>query len=208
MAPTANPVRPPYPRNLGRNLASKAKNNFLAEPKYLRKAAEIARLTARGLCCVFAWLYFLGSMATELFALFLGFAFTYVGRTYSALSRRMRSFKSVPGKVVAREVVVVPSGNTREGHWGEGGGYTPQVTYRYVVDGVEHQSNRFGHAIRGYKRAIAERKLAEIPEQVVVWYDPSKPSEAYLQRHGTALGYAIWTLGMALIAGSVIGLLN
>jgi hypothetical protein len=55
---------------------------------------------------------------------------------------------------------------------------------------------------------VAERKLADLPEQVVVWYDPSKPSEAYLRKHGTALGYAIWGLGMALIAGAVISLLN
>jgi hypothetical protein len=147
-------------------------------------------------------------MATKLFALFLGLAFAYVGSSYSALARRMRSYRSVPGKVIAREVVVVPTGDTTTGVWGEGGGYTPQVTYRYVVDGVELESNKIARAIRGYKRAVAERKLAEIPEQVVVWYDPDKPSEAYLQRHGTAFGYAILALGVALVAGALVSLVG
>jgi hypothetical protein len=147
-------------------------------------------------------------MAANLFALFLGLAFAYVGITYSTLARRMRSFKRVSGRVVAREVAVVPSGDTTTGRWGEGGGYTPRVSYRYVVDGVEFESSKIGHRVRGYKRAVAERKLAEIPEQVVVWYDPSKPSEAYLRKHGPALGYAISALGVALIIGALVGLLN
>jgi hypothetical protein len=147
-------------------------------------------------------------MATELFVLLLGLGFAYVGFTYGALARRMRSFRSVSGRVVAREVVVVPTGDTTTGRWGEGGGYTPQVTYLYVVDGVELRSNKIGLAIPGYKRAVAERKLAEIPDEVVVWYDPSKPSEAYLRKHGPALGYAISTLGVALAIGALVGLLN
>jgi len=147
-------------------------------------------------------------MATKLFVLLLGLAFTCVGYAYAALARRMRSFQSVAGRVVAREVVVVPSGDTTEGRWGEGGGYTPQVTYRYLVGGIEHESNKIGRTILGYKRAVAERKLAEIPDEVVVWYDPSKPSEAYLSKHGPALGYAILALGVTLFLGATVSLLN
>ncbi len=128
-------------------------------------------------------------MATKLFALFLGLAFVYVGSMYAALARRMRSFKSVPGRVIARDVVVVPSGNTTTGRWGDGGGYTPRVTYRYVVDGVELESNKLSRAVTGYKREVAERKLAEIPDQVTVFFDPAKPSEAYLRKHGPAMGW-------------------
>ncbi len=147
-------------------------------------------------------------MAAKLFALLLGLAFACVGYAYAALARRMRSFKSVAGRVIAREVVVVPSGDTTEGRWGEGGGYTPRVTYRYVVDGVELESNRTARAVQGYKRAVAQRKLAEIPDEVVVWYDPSKPSEAYLQKHGPGFGYAILALGVTLILGATVSLLN
>ena len=145
-------------------------------------------------------------MATKLFVLLLGVAFVYVGNMYASLARRMRSFKSVPGRVTLREVVLIPSGNTTTGRWGEGGGYTPQVTYRYVVDGVELESNRLGLAVYGYKQAVARRKLSEIPDDVVVWYAPNKPSEAYLRRHGPALGYVILTLGGCLTLGAVVSL--
>jgi hypothetical protein len=144
-------------------------------------------------------------MATQIFVLLFGLALAWVGNMYSSLARRMRSFKSVPGKVIGREIVVMSAG-TREGRYGEGGGYTPQVTYRYVVDGVEHESNKLARGHSGYKRAVAERKLAEIPDQVVVWYDPEKPSEAYLQKHGPALGYGILVLGVCLAGGAVISL--
>ncbi len=146
------------------------------------------------------------SHVTQIFVLLLGLAFVYVGNGYRALAHRMRTYRSVPGRVVAREVVVVPSGNTRTGRYGDGGGYTPQITYRYVVEGAELTSNKLAAAIRGYKRAIAERKLEEIPDAVVVWYDPKNPSEAYLTRHGPALGYAILVLGAGLVAGALVGL--
>jgi hypothetical protein len=146
-------------------------------------------------------------MAAKLFALFLGAAFVYAGNLYVALARRMRSYRSVPGKVIAREVTIVPTGDTREGVWGEGGGYTPKVTYRYFVDGVEFESSKIGFSVGGYKRVIAERKLAEIPDQVVVWYDPSKPSEGYLKKHGPAAGYAIAAFGVVLMLGALIALL-
>ena len=146
------------------------------------------------------------SHVTQIFALLLGLAFVYVGNSYRALAHRMRTYRSVPGRVVAREVVVVPSGNTRTGRYGDGGGYTPQVTYRYVVDGAELTSNKLAASIAGSKRAVAERKLEEIPDAVVVWYDPKNPSEAYLTKHGPALGYAILVLGVGVVLGALVGL--
>lgn len=147
-------------------------------------------------------------MVAGLFVLLFGVALAWVGNVYASLARRMRAFKSVPGTVIAREVVIMPSGNTRTGRWGEGGGYTPQVTYRYVVDGVELESNKLSAALQGFKKSVAERKLAEIPDQVVVWYDPKKPSEAYLRKHGPAIGYALLAFGVCLAGGALISLLS
>jgi hypothetical protein len=42
----------------------------------------------------------------------------------------------------------------------------------------------------------------------VVWYDPKKPSDAYLRKHGPALGYAIATLGACLVVGALFALLG
>jgi hypothetical protein len=147
-------------------------------------------------------------MFPKIFALLLGLAFALVGNAYRALAYRMRSFKTAPGTIVARAVVVVPSGNTSTGRWGEGGGYTPHVKYRYVVDGVELESDKLARAIRGYKRSVAERKLAEIPDRVTVFYDPQRPSEAYLQKHGPAVGYLLMTLGAGLVVGALVALVS
>jgi hypothetical protein len=147
-------------------------------------------------------------MASALFALVLGIGLLLVGGRYASLARRMRTWKSVPGRVTARAVGRMQATSGREGVWGEGGGHTPQVTYRYVVDGVEHESNKLAAAARGYKEAVAARKLAEIPDDVVVWYDPNKPSEAFLQKHDPTFGYVIAAVGLCLAGGAVASLVG
>ncbi len=147
-------------------------------------------------------------MGTTIFAIVLGLLVTYVGWSYAALARKMRSYKSVPGRVISRAVALVPSGNTRTGVWGQGGGYTPQITYRYTVDGVVHESKNVARAVRGYKERFAQAKLDSIPDDVVVWYDPKNPAEAYLEKHGQALGIAILALGIAFLTGAGIALVS
>jgi hypothetical protein len=55
---------------------------------------------------------------------------------------------------------------------------------------------------------VAERKLGEIPDVVVVWFDPNEPTEAYLRRHGAAVGYLILALGACLILGVLVSFLG
>jgi len=143
-------------------------------------------------------------MFVGFFALFLGLAFTYVGWTYVSLARRMRHFRSTPGTITAREVVTLPSGNTRTGAFGDGGGYMPSVRYRYTVDGTELEGDKISFAYAGYKQAIAERKLAEIPSDVVVWFNPEKPSEAYLERHTPTMGLLLVIFGVCVSLGAAI----
>jgi hypothetical protein len=83
---------------------------------------------------------------------------------------------------------------------------TEAVTSRYAVDGVEHESNKIGAVISGYKKAFAERKLGEIPSEVVVWYDPQKPSDAYLKKHGPPFGYLIVVFATGLVGGALISI--
>ena len=143
-------------------------------------------------------------MLTALFALLLGLVATYAGGKYVSLARRMRSFRQVPGRIIAREVVVVPSGNTRTGVFGDGGGYMPSVRYRYTVDGTELEGDRISFVYTGYKRAIAEQRLREIPDEVVVWYDPGKASEAYLKKHSATMGVIIVVLGVMFSVGAAL----
>jgi hypothetical protein len=111
----------------------------------------------------------------------------------------MRSFQTTRGTVVKRELATVSSG-TVEGRWGKGGGYRPQVTYTYTVDGVDYSSDRMSHSHRGLKHSLAEQELAAIPDEVQVYYDLAAPQEAYLQTHGPKLG-------SVLVAGGAVGAL-
>lgn len=142
-------------------------------------------------------------MASALFLLLLAIGALLAGGGYVQKARSMRHFRSTRGTVLSRAVVPVPSGDTTEGRFGDGGGYMPGVTYRYTVDGVAYTGDRVAYAYRGLKKTVAERALAAIGDDVDVWYDPARPSEAYLQRHTPTLGWALVALGaiFGLVAG-------
>jgi hypothetical protein len=121
------------------------------------------------------------------------------GWGYVRTGRRMRALATARGTVIERSVVAIPGGG-REGRYGQGGGYRPQATYRYEVDGVMYTSDRWGYAYRGLKRSLAEERVAALPDQVTVYYDPANPDEAYLETHTPRIGR--W-----LVGGGVVGLL-
>jgi hypothetical protein len=121
------------------------------------------------------------------------------GWGYVRTARRMRSFATVRGTVLAKEVAPLPGGS-REGRWGKGGGSMPRVTYSYTVDGVAYTSDKWSYAMRGYKRSLVEQQLAELPDEVDVHYSPVAPTEAYLETHSPALG-------RVLVGGGLLGVL-
>lgn len=138
-------------------------------------------------------------MALKIIVLIVSCAAIAAGWAYVGAARRMASFGTTRGKVLDREVVAVPSAG-REGRWGNAGGYSPKVTYAYVVDGATYTSDRWSYAIEGLKRSLAEQMLAAVPDEVDVYYDPTTPQLAYLHTHTPRVGYA-------LVGGGVIGLL-
>lgn len=135
-------------------------------------------------------------MATAIFALVICLGCAWAGWGYVALAHRMTSFKSTSGKVIAREVVPIPTGDTRTSAVGDGGGYMPRVVYRYAVNGADFESDKIQFAIEGWKHEVAEQKLAAIPDDVTVWYDPDSPKTAYLVRHTPGVGYLLLALGI------------
>lgn len=138
-------------------------------------------------------------VASAIFLLILSCGAIAAGWGSLRTARRMRSFQTTRGTVVKRELATVSPG-TVEGRWGKGGGYRPQVTYAYTVDGVDYSSDRMSHSHRGLKHSLAEQELAAIPDEVQVYYDPAAPQEAYLQTHGSKLG-------SVLVAGGAVGAL-
>lgn len=147
-------------------------------------------------------------MVSAVFVLVLGLAFTAVGANYIRRARRMRHYRGVPGKIVSREVVPLRSLGTQEAAFGDGGGYGPKVRYRYTVDGVELEGDRIADVDRGFKRSAAERELARIPDDVTVWYDPARPDDAVLKKHGPLLGILLGLFGSCLALGAVMYLLS
>lgn len=86
--------------------------------------------------------------------------------------------------------------------------YTPMVTYRYQVAGQEYTSGKVAFGFRkGYSsRAKARQALANYSgdAQVTVYYDPSDPVEAVLERKvggstlSLVLGIAFLLIGLCL----------
>jgi hypothetical protein len=148
-------------------------------------------------------------MAATLFLLALSCGAIAVGAGYVRTARRMRSYATGRGKILTRDVIVVPGTvDTREGRWGQGGGYTPAVTYAYTVAGTDYTGDRIGYAYRGYRRSVAEQRLAAIPDEVDVHYDPDEPQKAYLEKHRPRLGLALVTGGTIGAIGALAGLLT
>jgi len=111
----------------------------------------------------------------------------------------MRSYKTTRGTVISREFAAMPL-DTREGRWGNGGGYRPKVTYTYTVDGVAYTSDRWSYQNTGLKHSRAEQLLRALPDEVDVHYDQRDPRQAYLQTNSPRVGYV-------LLVGGVLGVL-
>jgi hypothetical protein len=144
----------------------------------------------------------------SLFLLLLGVGAIVAGRGYVKAARRMRSFATTRGTVIARGIQSAPSGDTREGRWGQGGGYQPQVTYRYTVDGREYTSDKWSYAFRGSKKALAEQEAAAVPDEVDVFYDPAAPADAYLHTHTPRIGHYFVAGGIVGVLAGLIGVLG
>jgi hypothetical protein len=124
------------------------------------------------------------------------------GRGYIRIARRMRAYATTRGRVIKRELARTSGGN--EARFGKGGNYRPHVTYTYLVDGVEHTSDRLSYAHHGLRESLALERLRAIPDEVEVFYDPADPGQAYLERHTPGVGY--WFVGGGVF-GALLGLL-
>jgi hypothetical protein len=145
-------------------------------------------------------------VALKILVLIIACGAIVAGYGYVHQARRMRSYRTVVGDVVGREVAVVPGNAGGEGSWGSGGRYSPKVTYSYVVDGVGYTSDRWSYAGNGLKHSVAEQQLAAVPDQVTVFYDPNAPAQAYLHTHTPRVGYVL-LVGGAIAALAALGAL-
>jgi hypothetical protein len=85
--------------------------------------------------------------------------------------------------------------------------YRPEVRYEYVVDGREHAATRIDLLDRAASSPeFAERVIARYPmwSEVTVFYDPTDPRRAILERESTP-EWAFWIVvaGLAVTLGAI-----
>jgi hypothetical protein len=144
-------------------------------------------------------------MIAAVFVLVLAIGAVVAGAGYARKADAMRGFQVTPGRVVGRDVRAITADRTA-GRWGHGGAWTPRITYAYRVDGEELTGDRVAYAPSGVKRSVAERRAAAYPDEVLVWYDPANPRDAYLERHSPRLGIVLVVCGL-LVAVIAIGVI-
>lgn len=139
--------------------------------------------------------------------LLLGGGVGLIGWLMLRRARASRRWPSVEGRVLASGIAESgPSG--RLGSGGHGRTATLRVSYAYEVDGSPFQSSRvsFHDAVTkspAYARSIAERYPAGSP--VRVYYDPSRPDQAVLDRTAGCAAYLFLFVGGVLFAvGAVL----
>lgn len=111
-----------------------------------------------------------------------------------------RSWEPVPCEILSSDV---------ESHAGDDGTtYSVEVRYRYEVDGVSYEGDRYrflGGSSSGYdsKKEVVDT----LPPGTVTqcWVDPEDPSDAVLER-GFSLGYLIVLFPLVFVAVGVVGI--
>lgn len=95
------------------------------------------------------------------------------------------------GTATGAEILHGAINEKRTGKKGTGRSYLPTVTYRFVVDGRQLQSDRvFAHDTTFRDRADAEAVLAQYPPgSGTAYYDPSSPGESCLDRRVDFMPY-------------------
>ncbi len=126
---------------------------------------------------------------TAIFAWAIAAGAFVAGHGYIRTARAMPTWPFTAGTVTRRELgedtnVEAP-----------GVSYYPRPTYTYVVGERSFSSDRYEYAHRGRPREQAEKLLAAVPDTVQVYFNPEKPSEAYLIRHTPHLGYVFYAAG-------------
>jgi len=120
----------------------------------------------------------------------LGGFFIYMSIVNGRKAKASLTWPSVPGEVTFSGMIT--DATDRETFY-------PSVTYGYVVNGQKFQSSQVGFS--GIK---SKKILTKYPKgsRVDVFFDPSKPSTAVLERGGSSK--AGMFVGVAVIAASLV----
>lgn len=111
------------------------------------------------------------------------------------LWRASKSWPSVQAKVVESRVEV-HSGS-------DGSTYSPEITYKYAVNGREYENDQYGLSEFSTSGNWARNIVREHPvnSHVTIWYNPSDPGESMLNRE---MGW-LWLIGLLPLLFVAVG---
>lgn len=100
---------------------------------------------------------------------------------------------------VATECTITESAAERE-RFSKNSAFRPKLSYRYQVNGVEHNATRydFFEASGGWKWAEGVANAYPVGSRHTCYYDPASPQEAVLRREMTAAGFWVRPLVAAI----------
>ena len=121
--------------------------------------------------------------------LFSGMAGFFIWTAVGDIARQARLV--IHGVATQAEILHGTINERRTGKKGAGRHYLPTVTYRFVVDDQQRQSDRvFAHDTSFRDRAEAEAVLAQYPPgNGTAYYDPTSPGESCLDRRVDFMPY-------------------
>lgn len=144
-------------------------------------------------------------MVVGIIFIIIGVAILISGLLGYRKAKASANWPEVQGKIEASEVKLIPP------NWWDQvkvSVYSPQITYSYVVNGIEYHSNQISIARLDTAIKDGAQKMVEkypVGSSVAVRYDPQKPGFAFLESGESGLMLPLLIGSVVLIIG-VIGL--
>jgi hypothetical protein len=149
----------------------------------------------------FSFMNNIGSMITGLVAIpfvIVALVFVYLAVRASRRASASRSWPATTGKILAAGI------EPRRSHSSHGSStsYYPVVQYEYTVNGQRFLGNRitFGGDVGYGWTGMAQRQIANyVPNSdVAVFYDPTEPGNAVLERTAGTSGKIYWLVAILI----------
>lgn len=140
---------------------------------------------------------------------FLGLIMLLIYSSKVRADRQSRLWPAAPGRIEHSKIEERTSRAYNAGSGNRFGGasprYVPQVTYSDAVNGTRYEGDRIGNGIYvGWTRGFADRWVKRYPvgAAVNIYYDPTAPSNAVLER--TDPGNMVGLLGAVVLTAAVL----
>ena len=131
-----------------------------------------------------------------LFAIGIGAVALYALKSNREERAEMLGWSSVPGRITDRALERTSTGAGNSAYT-----YTPAFRYAYSLDGIEYTGDtRNLDWSSGSNRWMARRRMARMPDNLPVLYDPADPTRSALAPPGKTDVWVWAVIGVVLIA--------